>query len=379
MSQLFKPLNDSRSDYSYFDISSYNASETEVPGASFRYTEDRNSPFLDGPPENYEMSIIRFSIDTDSPVFIPQIVGDQPDRDKTVYVMSLESLEGGVYVKYTQPIKWIPENQSVPLPPPPDQTTTKEANYASGYYDCSSYNYLMYLLTVTAKQLMAQLAVPTENPVFVWNGDDTMSIFFPDTFTETVSIVGGVPVLSTPQFKLYFNIPLFQLFNTLPAIFKGYNQTFDVTPEFNYYIPSKNIIDLNKHTSGVDYFETKQESTTGALLSPFSCLVFTSNSLPIVASNVSSPQRFVNGRLIVQGSGNDQANIITDIRTSSNVYSPNVLYEPASEYRWISLMGNTKLYKLDVEVFYRLKTGDLYPVRLKNGSNFNMKIVFRKK
>ena len=379
MSQLFKPLNDSRSDYSYFDISSYNASETEVPGASFRYTEDRNSPFLDGPPENYEMSIIRFSIDTDSPVFIPQIVGDQPDRDKTVYVMSLESLEGGVYVKYTQPIKWIPENQSVPLPPPPDQTTTKEANYASGYYDCSSYNYLMYLLTVTAKQLMSQLAVPSENPVFVWNGDDTMSIFFPDTFTETVSIVGGVPVLSTPQFKLYFNIPLFQLFNTLPAIFKGYNQTFDVTPEFNYYIPSKNIIDLNKHTSGVDYFETKQESTTGALLSPFSCLVFTSNSLPIVASNVSSPQRFVNGRLIVQGSGNDQANIITDIRTSSNVYSPNVLYEPASEYRWISLMGNTKLYKLDVEVFYRLKTGDLYPVRLKNGSNFNMKIVFRKK
>ena len=379
MSQLFKPLNDSRSDYSYFDISSYNASETEVPGASFRYTEDRNSPFLDGPPENYEMSIIRFSIDTDSPVFIPQIVGDQPDRDKTVYVMSLESLEGGVYVKYTQPIKWIPENQSVPLPPPPDQTTTKEANYASGYYDCSSYNYLMYLLTVTAKQLMAQLAVPTENPVFVWNGDDTMSIFFPDTFTETVSIVGGVPVLSTPQFKLYFNIPLFQLFNTLPAIFKGYNQTFGVTPEFNYYIPSKNIIDLNKHVAGVDYFETKQESTTGALLSPFSCLVFTSNSLPIVASNVSSPQRFVNGRLIVQGSGNDQANIITDIRTSSNVYSPNVLYEPASEYRWISLMGNTKLYKLDVEVFYRLKTGDLYPVRLKNGSNFNMKIVFRKK
>ena len=379
MSQLFQPLNDSRSDYSYFDISSYNASETEVPGASFRYTEDRNSPFLDGPPENYEMSIIRFSIDTDSPVFIPQIVGNQPDRDKTVYVMSLESLEGGVYVKYTQPIKWIAENQSVPLPPPPDQTTNKEANYASGYYDCSSYNYLMYLLTVTAKQLMAQLAVPTENPVFVWNGDDTMSIYFPDTFTETVSIVGGVPVVSTPQFKLYFNIPLFQLFNTLPAIFKGYNQTFDVTPEFNYYIPSKDIIGLNKHVSGVDYFETKQESTTGALLSPFSCLVFTSNSLPIVASNVSSPQRFVNGRLIVQGSGNDQANIITDIRTSSNVYSPNVLYEPASEYRWISLMGNTKLYKLDVEVFYRLKTGDLYPVRLKNGSNFNMKIVFRKK
>ena len=383
MSQLFRELNASRSDYSYFDISSYNASETEQQGATFRYTEDRNSPFLDGPPEDYEMSIIRFSIDTDSPVFIPQIVTNQPDRDKTVYVMSIESLEGGVYVKYSQSVKWIAENQSVPPPPAPDQTTTKEADYSSGYYDCASYNYLMYLLTVTAKQLMAQLFAPEPNPVFKWNeADDTMSIFFPTTFTETVSISGGGnPVLSQPQFKLHFNIPLFQLFNTLPAIFKGYNLTFGVTPEFNYYIPSKNILELNQHTTagGAVYFETKQESTTGAILSPFSCLVFTSNSLPIVASNVSSPQRFVNGRLIVQGSGNDQANIITDIRTSSNVYSPNVLYEPASEYRWISLMGNTKLYKLDVEVFYRLKTGNLYPVRLKNGSNFNMKILFRKK
>ena len=59
MSQLIRPLNESRSDYTYFDISSYNASETEQQGASFRYTEDRNSPFLDGPPEAYEMSIIR--------------------------------------------------------------------------------------------------------------------------------------------------------------------------------------------------------------------------------------------------------------------------------------------------------------------------------
>jgi hypothetical protein len=383
MSQLIRPLNDSRSDYTYFDISSYNASETEQPGASFRYTEDRSSPFLDGPPEAYDMSIIRFSIDTDSPVFIPQIVSNQPDRDKTAYVMSIESLEGGVYVKYSQPLQWIAENQSVQAPTPPDQNISKEADYSSGYYDCSSYNYLMLLLTVTAQQLMAQLAVPEQNPVFKWNeADDTMTILFPVTFTESVSIGGGgEPVFSQPQFKLYFNIPLFQLFNTLPSIFKGYNQSFGVTPEFNYYIPSKNILDTNRYvTSGGEiYFETKQESTTGAILSPFSCLVFTSNTLPIIASNVSPPQRFVNGRLIVQGSGNDTQNIITDIRTSSNVYSPNVLYEPASEYRWISLMGNTKLYKLDIQVYYRLKTGNLYPVRLKNGSNFNMKIVFRKK
>tara|TARA_R110000823_G_scaffold45957_4_gene118281 strand:- start:495 stop:1646 length:1152 start_codon:yes stop_codon:yes gene_type:complete len=383
MSQLIRPLNESRSDYTYFDISSYNASETEQQGASFRYTEDRNSPFLDGPPEAYEMSIIRFSIDTDSPVFIPQIVSNQPDRDKTVYVMSIESLEGGVYVKYSQPVQWIAENQSVQAPTQPDQNTSKEADYSSGYYDCASYNYLMYLLTVTSKQLMAQLAVPEQNPVFKWNeSDDTMSILFPETFTETVSIGGGgEPVLSQPQFKLYFNIPLFQLFNTLPAIFKGYNQTFGVTQEFNYYIPSKNILDTNRYVTsgGAVHYETKQESTTEAILSPFSCLVFTSNTLPIIASNVSPPQRFVNGRLIVQGSGNDTQNIITDIRTSSNVYSPNVLYEPASEYRWVSLMGNTKLYKLDIQVYYRLKTGNLYPVQLKNGSNFNMKIVFRKK
>jgi hypothetical protein len=384
MSQLIRPLNDTRSDYTYFDISSYNATETQKQGATFRYTESRTSPFLDGPPEDYEMAIIRFSVDTDSPVFIPQIAPNQPDRDETVYVMSVQSLEGGVYVNYSQPVTWIPENQSVNPPLPPSQNSNGQAAYTSGYYDCNSYNYLMFLLTVTAKQLMAQMPVPAINPVFKWNeADDTMTILFPTDFTEDVSIDGGGnPVFSNPKYKLYFNIPLFQLFNTLPAIFKGYNETFGVTPEFNYYIPSKNILDTNRYETngGVVYYETKQESTTEALLSPFSCLVFTSNSLPIVASNVSPPQRYVNGTLLVaEGNGNDQVNIITDIRTSSNVYSPNVLYVPEAEYRYISLMGNTKLFRLDIEIYYRLKTGDLYPVRLKNNASFTMKLVFRKK
>ena len=383
MSQLIVPLNKSRSDYVYFDISTYNALETEEQGQTFRYSEIRPSPFLDGPPEDYEMSIIRFSIDTDSPVFIPQIAADQADRDKTVYVMSLQVLVAGNYVDYSQNISWIPENESVPLPTPPNQTHNKQAQYSSGYYDCASYNYLMYLLTVSAKQLMNQAGVAiTEAPTFTWNeSDDTMSILFPASFNQTVSIVAGEPVLSTPLYKLYFNIPLFQLFNTLPAIFKGYNKTFGVTPNFNYYIASKDIQETNKITGTTqDLYITKQETSTGAILSPFSCLVFTSNSLPIIASSVSPPQRYVNGTLLIaEGNGNDQANIITDIRTASNVYSPSVLYEPSSEYRWVTLLGNTKLYKLDIEVYYRLKTGDLYPVRLKNNSNFNMKLVFKKK
>ena len=240
----------------------------------------------------------------------------------------------------------------------------------------------MFLLTVTAQQLMAQLPVPANNPVFKWNDDDTMTILFPESFNQSVNIDGGGdPVLSNPQYKLYFNIPLFQLFNTIPSIFKGYNETFGVAPNFNYYIPSKNILDTNRYETngGIVYYETKQESTTGALLSPFSALVFTSNSLPIVSSNVSPPQRYVNGRLIVaEGNGNDTVNIITDIRTASNVYSPNVLYEPSSDWRFINLMGNTPLYRLDIEVYYRLKTGNLYPVRLKHNGSFTMKLVFRK-
>ena len=122
MSQLFSKLNESRADYTYFDISSFNANETQKQGSTFRYTESRTSPFLDGPPENYELSILRFSIDTDSPVFIPTIVPNQSNRDLTTYVMSLESLEGAEYVKYEQPMRWIPENQSVQPPLPPAQT-----------------------------------------------------------------------------------------------------------------------------------------------------------------------------------------------------------------------------------------------------------------
>lgn len=60
-------------------------------------------------------------------------------------------------------------------------------------------------MTLCVQQLMFQLPVPAVNPVFKWNeADDTMSILFPTTFNETLTLDGaGNPVLSNPQYKLF--------------------------------------------------------------------------------------------------------------------------------------------------------------------------------
>ena len=61
------------------------------------------------------------------------------------------------------------------------------------------------------------------------------------------------------------------------------------------------------------------------------------------------------------------------------MYGPSLLYEPRSQYRFISMVGNEKLSRLDLQVFLRLRNGSLYPIRMASGSNLTCKILFQKK
>ena len=83
MSQLNKDYNKNLPEYVYFDINVANKRQTTQQSEPFSYNEIRSSPFLDGPSGSYKMSIIRFSVDTDSPVFIPQIQSNQADINLT--------------------------------------------------------------------------------------------------------------------------------------------------------------------------------------------------------------------------------------------------------------------------------------------------------
>jgi hypothetical protein len=89
MSQLDAALNKSKARNIYFDISVTNLQNSTTKPQAFQYQDTRTIPFISCPQE-YEMSIIRFTCGTSSlPVFIPQVQPNQGDRDLTIYSVTL--------------------------------------------------------------------------------------------------------------------------------------------------------------------------------------------------------------------------------------------------------------------------------------------------
>ena len=107
----------------YFDLEVVNQSldDTGLPPSRLSFTQVRSSSILDNP-NDYFMSIVRFSLDTAGslPVIIPQIDLEQtndpssnlftPDfPNKTVYEITLAYLDAsGVTFTSTKPVIYIP-------------------------------------------------------------------------------------------------------------------------------------------------------------------------------------------------------------------------------------------------------------------------------
>jgi hypothetical protein len=188
------------------------------------------------------------------------------------------------------------------------------------------------------------------------------------------------------------NAPLYELFNSFPATYLGYD---NVVNGKNYRIPLVDIGGTNTtsiippgqavpvppatYTFWRAITWTQEQSTT-ASWSPILSIVFTSNTLPIEPSQVSTPVVFENNQIISLGGNNSNiSNVITDLVSSDGNYRPNVVYNPSAEYRRISLKGNRPLYNLDLNIFYKIRTGELVPFRLYSNSSATLKILFEKK
>jgi hypothetical protein len=154
-----------------------------------------------------------------------------------------------------------------------------------------------------------------------------------------------------------------------------YEYHSNVTKEFTLPFPTNSIATYPLQ----DYFIIlKQEISTIDAWCPISSIVFTSNQLPIIASQFSSSNTTgnrINSALI----GNRFALVITDLMTNQQGYRPNIIYNPTAEYRRLSLTGNMGIRNIDINVFWRSKTGQLLPFRLPSGGSSTLKLLFEKK
>ena len=132
--------------------------------------------------------------------------------------------------------------------------------------------------------------------------------------------------------------------------------------------------------SQYDALQIVQEYSTIALWTPITSIVFTSNTLPVVPANISSPLLFINGEVYNNGGNNSNiSQVVTDFVSDDGIYKPNIVYTPTAQYRLINLVGNTPIYNLDLNVYWKSRTGVLQPFKLSSGSTATIKLLFTRK
>jgi len=426
MSQLNQVKRDNSPDQVYYDLTITNFQSQNTLPPVFYYNEARTIPFINCP-EDYYLSIVRFSVDTGTlPVFIPSIEPNQNDPDKTIYNITLTHVVGGTtYTSGATPIMFYPQDKSIPVPVAPSLTSNKLQINDSGYYNVYSYQYLSYLVSVGFNQALANLVtaviaggdtMPTYDIFYLNNAgvastfalpsDDLPPLFQWDTSSDTGNIFtipqydlnpAVNPTLSGNQpIRIFFNAPLYYLFQSFPATIFGYsifggNENFqiDVVNQggLNTVLITPPLYDTIGGSSPTDpkplsvpYITVYQETSTIGNLSPISAIVFTSNTMPITPNQVSTPIVLNDTQQIgFQGNNANIANIITDLVSETGAYRPSLVYTPNAQYRLVTLNGNRPLTNLDVQIFYRLRNSELVPFRLASGGSVTLKIAFLKK
>jgi hypothetical protein len=373
-------------DHEYIDVYAINANSITALPIPVRFTQTRNMPFL-YKPEDYYLSVVRFQIDTNTlPVFTCAIQYNQPQINLSIYSVTLSWTNPvAPFQTFNQQtfITWIPQDLASPIPRPPSLTENKFQDNSGGYYYCYNYSYVLQIinnafstcfLALNAQVVFAGLALPTfAAPVLTWNNDNNISVLNADIL--------GYDQTTLNYIKIYMNLPLYQLFNTLPAYIEpfpallGKNYRIDtdnfgnaqVTP-FPFYLPTYNALQIFQEQPSINVW------------SPISSIVFTSNTLPINSTNVCNPSIFLDG-VTTNNNGNNSniEQVITDFQAENNLYKNSCLYIPSGENRYVDLMGNTPLYSIDINIYWRDKIGTLYPFRLATGCCASIKVLFERK
>jgi len=379
--------NISTPDKIYYDIQISNIDDIDTLPPVLNFIETRNNPFL-YESDKYYMSIIRFSLETPNlPVFIPTIQpAPNTDINLTIYSVTLQwsNPENTKQIFTSQQfIRYIPQSNIASLPPNPTQTENGLQYNTTGYYNIYNYQYFIYLInnafSLAYQQLLAQitdaeLELPSNYPpILSWDTSNNTAILNCDVI--------GYSTTSTNYIKIFFNTALAQLFSSFPVLitsassYQGLN-TQIITDSYN----NSNIIQYPPYLPTYNAIQVFQEFSTIALWSPITSIVFTSNTLPIVSNQVSTPIIYNNGNQL--GSNGNNAlisQVITDFISNEGIYKPNLVYEPTAQYRYIELLSNRPLNTFDLQVYWKDRQGVLIPFYLSSGCTATIKVLFTKK
>jgi hypothetical protein len=335
----------------YFDILMTNNIQSSKAPIPAYYSATRTRPLLEDTTD-YSLSIIRFSLDTPYlPVWIPQIQPNQNNANLTTYSITLAYTDSSNQtIAFQQYLQFIPQDKSAS---------------SSDYYWVYNYSYLSYLVNNAFDLCFANLnTLAIDNAMTL--PTNSIPVMSYDTSNQLYSMnVSSEYGVNNGQIQIYFNNDLFELFNSFPMTYYGYD-----APMGKNYLINNQIINNS--------LNIVQESSTLANMCPIQSIVFASSLIPILPSQIGLPVVYNNGILVNASSNNNSFNILTDFVANNFDFKGFIQYAPESQYRLISLLPNQKIKDIDVSCYWMSKGGIIYPLLLSSNSTLAMKMLFTK-
>lgn len=214
-----------------------------------------------------------------------------------------------------------------------------------------------FATSFTALKLAFPLAPPTVPPFMLYNGHEVgTSIRFEDQYD---------PAVASPTIEVYMNSVLFSFFNNYLIDYLSF--TADEAVRFIVKDNGNNVVGTDRIMS--------QTYPTFYNWYDFKSLIITSNSLPIASEAI--------GAVVGGQSGlNTQLSIITDFvptQWGTNDTASKLVYSPEPQYRYLDMYSNQSIRKLDFQILYEDKFGQIRPLFLAPGQEASIKMLFVKK
>jgi hypothetical protein len=377
---------DSAFDYYFIDLQAVNLASTLTVPQPLTFTNQRDVPFLSAPANEFEVSIVRFQLDTSSlPVWIPTIQPASTSATQTIYSFTLSVTIGGILYENQTFLDWQPQNLYAIQPQPPSANVPQLQDNSTGYYNTLSYEWVVYLFQQTFNACFTQLnnavvagggVLPTTNPpVIVYSVDTNLMTIYADQ-------AGYDPTVNTTDcIGIYFNAPMFGLMESFLATYLGPNQANG--KNFQLQVFSFNGTNLTYlPTIGITQVPAvgiTQTYTTVGIWNPVESINFTTNTIPINSTSILPSQVYFEGVNVGPQSGNSNiANIITSFQSPNQIYRPSISYQP-SVYRFVSLMGEEQLKLFQINCYWKDYLGQFNPFLLASSQTFSMLVMFKKR
>ena len=341
-----------------------------------RFQEDRTKAILVNP-SDYYLTVSRFSIPAaEIPIFICDIVDNQPNPNLTPYTFTIE-YNSNIYQSTV-----IYASQSLSLPTPPSPIPVQVVN--TEYY---------YIYTYSRAITLFNQAIEA-----AWNiakGADTnvgnyAPYFYYDVDTQKVSLITEFSYSNPLGAKLCTNSFTFEKFfngfnNSFNANNVGYEYCFQIekNPTINYYsrpgfVEPTPVIPTLPPTAPIPppdpYFLIQTQNWRSTQLwASLIDIVFLTGSVPVTYEYTQSANS--EGSAQFTPILTDFEPYIEDAGDPRSILS----YFPQGPYRLIDLNSNTPLKRFDFTIFWKDKKGRLFPLVIPEGQNVNVKFLFIKK